>query len=424
MAFCAKCGTPLNDAGVCPNCGYVLPQNKRPVQSEPVPGVNNGVQDNPVNSQTDPGVHSPADYGNVNPAQSGSVPGGVQMNQSGPQMGGVGPQGQPYYGGPQNGNPAGGPQQPYSNTAPGYGSAPYGSGAQNGGYGAGAQMGGYNNNMGGQAYGGGQMGPNGPQMGPNGPQMGQQNGPQGQPYYGMSGNGPQGQPYYGQMPPRQPSEFGNNLLQWFLGIFKKDPTEVFDKAGNSKSPVWAVYMAVYAFFGALSLACSVGSILQIFGDFGDIWALEELYDRASVQCAFVSFFGAFLFYVAIMFLTSLTVWLLMIILGKKIPFWSACNVTVVAYIPVILATVFSFICSFTVVTGFIAAFVSSVASIATMILLYCGITRLADHKKSALWPYVIAQAALKLVTIIIAVIFIFVCLMILSAMLAAFVSRW
>ena len=111
-------------------------------------------------------------------------------------------------------------------------------------------------------------------------------------------------------------------------------------------------------------------------------------------------------------------------LGKKIPFWSACNVTVVAYIPVILATVFSFICSFTVVTGFIAAFVSSVASIATMILLYCGITRLADHKKSALWPYVIAQAALKLVTIIIAVIFIFVCLMILSAMLAAFVSRW
>ena len=159
MAFCAKCGTPLNDAGVCPNCGYVLPQNKRPVQSEPVPGVNNGVQDNPVNSQTDPGVHSPADYGNVNPAQSGSVPGGVQMNQSGPQMGGVGPQGQPYYGGPQNGNPAGGPQQPYSNTAPGYGSAPYGSGAQNGGYGAGAQMGGYNNNMGGQAYGGGQMDP-------------------------------------------------------------------------------------------------------------------------------------------------------------------------------------------------------------------------------------------------------------------------
>ena len=51
MAFCAKCGTPLNDAGVCPNCGYVLPQNKRPVQSEPVPGVNNGVQDNPVNSR-------------------------------------------------------------------------------------------------------------------------------------------------------------------------------------------------------------------------------------------------------------------------------------------------------------------------------------------------------------------------------------
>ncbi len=59
-----------------------------------------------------------------------------------------------------------------SNTAPGYGSAPYGSGAQNGGYGAGAQMGGYNNNMGGQAYGGGQMGPNGPQMGPNGPSDG------------------------------------------------------------------------------------------------------------------------------------------------------------------------------------------------------------------------------------------------------------
>lgn len=437
MAFCAKCGTPLNEAGVCPNCGYVLPQNKRPVQAGPAAGSESSeVTEGPVNSQMNPGGYAAANAGDAGP-----VPGNPQENPAQGmgqgQMAAGAPQGQPYYGMPQNGVPAGG-QQPYynNNTAPGYGN---GSGA----YGQGSQMGygpgpnGYNagqngyNPQGGPSQGpqvgqtcpqmGYNQGQGGPQMGQTGPQMGQsphmgQNGP----YYG----GPQGQPYYGQMPPRQPSELGNNILQWFLGIFQKDPSAVFEKAGSSKSPVWAIYMAIYAFFGALAIAFSVGSLLSVFGDIGDLGFLEEIFERASIQSAIISFIAGLLFYAAIMFLTSLMVWLLMIILGKKISYWSACNVTMVAYIPTILATVFDFICSFTFVTSIIAFVVSSVASIATMILLYCGISRLSENKKSAVWPYVIAQAALKVVTVIIAVIFIFVCVLILSTMLAAMYRPW
>ncbi len=68
MAFCAKCGTPLNEAGVCPNCGYVLPQNKRPVQAGPAAGSESSeVTEGPVNSQMNPGGYAAANAGDAGP---------------------------------------------------------------------------------------------------------------------------------------------------------------------------------------------------------------------------------------------------------------------------------------------------------------------------------------------------------------------
>lgn len=401
MAFCAKCGTPLNDAGVCPNCGYVLPQSRQTVQAANTTGainmpVNSGNQQGGENSSRPMGNPAPANIEAtvtlsqamenqaVNPSDRQSYGTGEQNRpfDGQPNMGG--PQGQPFYGQPNTG----GPQGQYFNGQP---------------------------NMG----------------GPQGqPFYGQPNagGPQGQPFYGQpnSGNfqgytGPQGgfqgQPYYGQPQPRKTSEFGNNLLQWFLGIFKKDPAAVFDKIDGSKSPVWAVYMAIYAFFGALTLACSAGSFLSIFGQFDGLERVQYFYSEATFRCVLLAFIVSFLFYVAVMFLTALAVWLMLIIAGKKVPFFCACNIMVVAYIPSIIASVFSFICSFTIFTGVLAMLVSSIASIATMILLYCAIERISGNKRPVLWIYVAAQAVLKILVAIIAVIFIFVFIFMLSALL-------
>lgn len=477
MAFCAKCGTPLSDAGVCPSCGYVLPQSKRPVQAEnaasemtrlgnqgneqePGAGMNaserNGSVDveatvtlsqamghnvaNPAETPAhgaagqgslEPGNYSVPNQGPVPRQGYYSAPGQENGNSSGygaPAQGasgyGMGPDsqqgygslgqggqpgqaspfGQPYYSSQGNGNQGQGYNTPNQGYSAGQGGQDYGQNAQAGGYGQGQGA-----QAGGQGYG------QGAQSG--GYSQGQAGNP-GQ-SYGPGPGGPSGQPYYGQPYPRKSSDFGKNLLQWFLGIFKKDPTEIFDTAGSSKSPVWAVYMAVYAFFGALTMACSVGSFMSIFGRAFDIDEVAYLFNRASFSSALITFIGAFLFYVALMFLTSLVVWLVLIMAGKKIPFMSACNITVVAYIPCILASAFSFICSFTIFTGILALLVSSVASIATMILLYCAIHRVSGGQKPVLWIYVAAQAVLKILTVIIAVIFIFIFVFILSAMLAS-----
>ena len=369
MAFCAKCGTPVNDTGVCPNCGYVLPQNKRPQQME-----------TRGNDTAAAGNHPSAP--NPNPGAAMGGPGyGAPMG--GPQGG---PQGQPNFQGSQG---YGAPNP--GNAAPGAGPYP----TQN--------QGGFTQ----QGYG-----------------MPNPNQPMGGPGYGPGLGGPQGQPYYGQPKPRTTSDFGNNLLQWFLGIFKKDPTEIFDKVAVSKSPVWAVYMAVYAFFGALAIACSAGSLFDIFGELGNLGQLGYIYREATFRCALVAFFVAFLFYVALMFLTSLIVWLLFMLLGKKLPFFNACNVTVVAYIPCILASVFSFICSFTVATSMIAMFVSSVATLATMILLYAVVNRICSSQKPVLWIYVAAQAVLKILTVIVAVIFLFIFGLILSSMIMSSINSY
>ncbi|MBB5262943.1 hypothetical protein HNP82_000037 [Catenibacillus scindens] len=356
MAFCAKCGTPLNDAGQCPNCGYVLPKNDPPAQ--------------PENKAADETVVL-GNSGENSPENMGAAPGsGMYAGQSSPA-----PNGQPGYGMPNGYN--------------------------------------YGGQGGPQGYGG----PNGqPGYGPQG-----YGGPNGQPGYGPQGyGGPNGQPYYGGQPyvNRQPSEFGSNLAKWFLGIFTKNPVEVFDKAGSSKSPVWVIYMLVYAFFGALTLACSVGGLIDVIGDIGSLDIIEELFDHASFVAALVTFFGGFIFYVAMTFLISLTVWVLLLIAGKKISFWSACNVSMVAYIPVILASALSFICSFTFPTAVLALFVSSIASIATVILLYCAVDRLCGGEKRMFWPYLAAQAILKIVTVIVAVILIFIFVIILSAIIA------
>lgn len=413
MAFCAKCGTPLNDAGVCPNCGYVLPQSRQTVQAANTAGAIN-MPDNSGNQQG--GENSSQPMGNPAPAniEATVTLSQAMENQAGNpsdnQSYGMGGQNRPF-----NGQPNPGPQgQPfYGQSNPGGLQGQFFNGQPN--------MGGPQ----GQPFYG--------QPNAGGPQgqtfNGQPNpGPQGQPFYGQPGGGSfqgytgpqggfQGQPYYGQAQPRKTSEFGNNLLQWFLGIFKKDPAAIFDKIDGSKSPVWAVYMAIYAFFGALSLACSAGSFLSIFGQFDGLESVERFYDEATFRCILLTFIAAFLFYVAVMFLTALAVWLMLIIAGKKVPFFCACNIMVVAYIPSIIASVFSFICSFTIFTGILALLVSSIASIATMILLYCAIERISGNKRPVLWIYVAAQAVLKILIAIIAVIFIFVFIFMLSALL-------
>ncbi len=400
MAFCAKCGTPLNDAGQCPNCGYVLPKNDPPAQ--------------PENKAADETVVL-GNSGENSPENMGAAPGsGMYAGQSSPA-----PNGQPGYGTP-NGYNYGGQGGPQGYKAPGgqgYGNpgGPQSFGGQEGpqDYNAPGGPQGFAGQGGPQGYGG----PNGqPGYGPQG-----YGGPNGQPGYGPQGyGGPNGQPYYGGQPyvNRQPSEFGSNLAKWFLGIFTKNPVEVFDKAGSSKSPVWVIYMLVYAFFGALTLACSVGGLIDVIGDIGSLDIIEELFDHASFVAALVTFFGGFIFYVAMTFLISLTVWVLLLIAGKKISFWSACNVSMVAYIPVILASALSFICSFTFPTAVLALFVSSIASIATVILLYCAVDRLCGGEKRMFWPYLAAQAILKIVTVIVAVILIFIFVIILSAIIA------
>lgn len=411
MAFCAKCGTPLNDAGVCPSCGYVLPQSKRPVQAENAASEMTRLGNQGNEQEPGAGMSASERNGSVDveatvtlsQAMGHTAANAAETPVHGP--GQASPFGQPYYGTQGNGNQGQGYNTPNQGYSAGQGGQGYGQSAQAGGqgYGQGAQAGS-------QGYGQGQ----GAQAGGYGSQAG--NPGQG---YGPGQAGPSGQPYYGQPYPRKSSDFGKNLLQWFLGIFKKDPTEIFDTVGSSKSPVWAVYMAVYAFFGALTMACSVGSFMSIFGRAFDIDEVAYLFNRASFSSALITFIGAFLFYVALMFLTSLVVWLVLIMAGKKIPFMSACNITVVAYIPCILASAFSFICSFTIFTGILALLVSSVASIATMLLLYCAIHRVSGGQKPVLWIYVAAQTVLKILTVIIAVIFLFIFIFILSAMLAS-----
>ena len=135
MAFCAKCGTPLNDSGVCPNCGYVLPQSKRPAQNENAAGPS-AVSENQENHQetgaySAGGNHRPADaeatatvggqsyYGTPN--MSGTSTGTASSSQntgaagygagavSGQASYAAGTSGQPYtQGGQENANPAGG----------------------------------------------------------------------------------------------------------------------------------------------------------------------------------------------------------------------------------------------------------------------------------------------------------------------------
>ncbi len=456
MAFCAKCGTPLNDSGVCPNCGYVLPQSKRPAQNENAAGPS-AVSENQENHQetgaySAGGNHRPADaeatatvggqsyYGTPN--MSGTSTGTASSSQntgaagygagavSGQASYAAGTSGQPYtQGGQENANPAGGygagaQGQPYYG-AQNQGAAGYGAGAQGQPYYGGQNQGpqGYGAGPQGQSYYGGQN---------QGPQ-GYGAGPQGQPYYGGQnqgpqgyGAGPQGQPYYGQPYPRKSSEFGNHLLQWFLGIFKKNPIAIFDTVGSSKSPVWAVYMAIYAFFGALSMACSMGSIFDILDELGGFGPLADLFDEAGFTSSLITFFGGFLYYAAVTFLTALAVWLLLKILDKKVPYLTACNITAVAYIPTILATVFSFICSFTLFTGVLAMLVSSIASIATMLFLFCAVSHISGQDKNAFWPYVITQVILKVVIVIVAVILIFIFAFVLGAALASTINsyRW
>lgn len=423
MAFCAKCGTPLNDAGVCPSCGYVLPQNKRPVQTDNTIGETAvlGNQGNPpqpgagagASGQTGP-VDIEATVTISQAMERAAAPDYGSAAQGNPQgyAGMGGPSGQPYYGAPGQESPGNGqaynaPEQNSAN-AQGYN--------QNQGYGMPNQ--GYTApNQGYTAPNQGYTAPNQGYTAPNQGYAAPNQGPQG---YGPGQGGPAGQPYYGQPYPRKSSDFGKNLLQWFLGIFKKDPTEIFDTVGSSKSPVWAVYMAIYAFFGALAVACSVGSFLGIFYELDDVFEdLYEMFRAAGFRFALVSFFIAFLFYVALMFLTSLIVWLTLMICGKKVSFLSACNVMVVAYIPSILASAFSFICSFNFFTSVFAMFVSSLASIATMLLLYCAIHRISGGKRPVLWIYVAAQAVLKIVTVIITVVFVFIAVFLLSALVVS-----
>ena len=221
--------------------------------------------------------------------------------------------------------------------------------------------------------------------------------------------GPQGQPYYGRpYPRRQPSEFGTNLFRWFAGIFKKDPTAIFVEVGGSKSPVWLIYMAIYAFFGALTVACSIGKVVTIFDGISLMGGLDHLYHSASIKFAVAAFFGGFLFYAAAMFLTILVIWGLFTVMGKRLSFLSVCNVTMVAYVPSILAVMFSFICSFSIFSAALAGFVSAVAGVATMLLLYGAVRRLSDSGSSLIWPYVAAQAILKLLIAIVAVFLIFI----------------
>ena len=173
------------------------------------------------------------------------------MNQSGPQMGGVGRRASLLWRSLRM-EIGGGPQQPYSNTAPGMAALLMAVALRTAVYGAGAQMGGYNNNMGGQATAAvrwtqwSQMAErtsDGPAKWPAGSAL-----------LRNAGERPQGQPYYGQMLPVSPVNLETPFTV-FLGIFKKDPTEVFDKAGNSKSRfglfIWQSMLSWCIVFGML-----------------------------------------------------------------------------------------------------------------------------------------------------------------------------
>ena len=347
---------------------------------------------------------------------------GPQGQGHGPQGSGAGPQGQGY--GPQG--PGHGPQgsgagpqgQGYGPQGPGHGPQGSGVGPQGQGYGpqgsgAGPQSQGY--------------GPQGPGHGPQGQGAGPQgpgSGPQGQGYGPQGpGMGAQGQPYYGRpYPQKKPSEFGANLVQWFLGIFRKDPTEIFESVSHSKSPVWIIYMAVYAVFGALALACSIGRVATLFGNIGILSGLDHVYHSGSVRLAVSAFFGGLLFFAVSLFLAMLVVWVLFTLTGKHLSFMAICNVTAVAYIPVILATVFSFVCSFSIFTAVIGGLVSTVAGIATMILLYGAITRLSDRRGQMIWLYIAAQTVLKILIGIVA--FVLIAAIIMGALMVSSYRYW
>lgn len=364
MAFCAKCGTQLDASGVCPACGYTLqPQQETGFDETMVLGSD--------------GQMPPQGYGQSQGVTQSYGPQDYGQTQQGPQGYGSqqGPQGYGQQQGPQGYGPQQGPQ--------GFGQ---------------------------------QQGPQG--FGPQG--FGQPQGPQG---YGPQ-QGPQG--YYGQpQPQRQPSELGKNILGWFTGLFKKNPVAVFDSVVESKAPVWAIYGVIYAFLGALGMACSTGSVFGLLGAIdSSFYRMSSVAGAASVGVWFITFFSTFFYYVVMVLLTTLVVWLTFSILKRKIPFWSAANVVMVAYIPVILAMAFRFICSFTMVTAVIGYAVYTIASLITLLLLFAAVSRLTASEQPVLWTFVGSQVVLKIITAIVSFIFIFVTIFMISAVVATSFNMW
>ena len=191
---------------------------------------------------------------------------------------------------------------------------------------------------------------------------------------------------------------------------------------HSKSPVWIVYMAIYAVFGALAVACSIGRISALFSNIGLFSSLDHMYHSGSVSLVVSAFFGGLLFFAVSLFLAMLVVWVLFTIIGKHIPFLGICNVTAVAYVPVIVATVFSFICSFSIFTAIIGGLVSMVASLATVLLLYGAVTRLSERREQMIWLYIAAQTVLKILTGIVA--FVLVTAILMGALMVSSYRYW